>query len=74
MESNELCIGFQGGLKAVVWTDTWQVAIMFCSVFSFAIVGTVSAGGFGNVFSKAREGNRLVFWEYVFFYHTYFDS
>ncbi|KAJ8917444.1 hypothetical protein NQ315_005491, partial [Exocentrus adspersus] len=34
-----------GGLKAVVWTDSWQVIAMFVSVIVVLILGTVTIGG-----------------------------
>lgn len=54
---------FQGGIKAVVHTDVWQVIVMYISVLVVVIVGTVSIGGPTVVFDIAARGDRLVFAE-----------
>lgn len=51
----------QGGLKAVVWTDTWQIVVMFISVIVIITLGTVNIGGYGYVWSKSYEGGRINF-------------
>ncbi|KAK3913243.1 Sodium-coupled monocarboxylate transporter 2 [Frankliniella fusca] len=48
-----------GGLKAVVWTDAIQMCIFCLSLVVIFVLGTVSAGGFGAVFTAAHEGGRL---------------
>lgn len=50
----------KGGIKAVVFTDAFQVTIMVISVMTIVIIGAVYEGGLGNVFRKADEGGRLV--------------
>ncbi|XP_065354579.1 sodium-coupled monocarboxylate transporter 2-like [Calliphora vicina] len=48
-----------GGIKAVVWTDVVQAAIMVVSVVLVAVLGANKVGGFGEVFRIANEGGRL---------------
>ncbi|KAL6087730.1 hypothetical protein STEG23_027140 [Scotinomys teguina] len=46
-----------GGLKAVVWTDAFQMVVMIVG-FSVLIQGSNHAGGFHNVL-EARNGSRM---------------
>ncbi|XP_034256929.1 sodium-coupled monocarboxylate transporter 1-like isoform X2 [Thrips palmi] len=48
-----------GGLRAVVWTDTLQTALMVLGVLAVLILGTVSVGGVGVVFRRAAATDRL---------------
>lgn len=43
----------------MVHTDAWQVIVMFISVVVCTGMGTYIIGGYGNVFSRASEGERL---------------
>lgn len=54
---------FQGGIKAVVWTDTLQMFLMLFGVFYIAIAGTMKAGGIKSVYEKNLETDRLEFFE-----------
>ncbi|XP_065351696.1 sodium-coupled monocarboxylate transporter 1 [Cloeon dipterum] len=48
-----------GGLRAVVWTDTLQIILMFASVLVVVSLGTVYIGGFSEVWGRCQEGQRL---------------
>ncbi|XP_065294724.1 sodium-coupled monocarboxylate transporter 1-like [Dermacentor albipictus] len=48
-----------GGMKAVVWTDVFQIGLMFGSMITVVIRGTIDLGGLGYVFDRASEGGRL---------------
>ncbi|XP_025829264.1 sodium-coupled monocarboxylate transporter 1-like [Agrilus planipennis] len=50
-----------GGIKAVIWTDTWQIVIMFISVVVIVILGTVTIGGVTVVWNRSVEGGRISF-------------
>ncbi|KAL0882297.1 hypothetical protein ABMA27_000817 [Loxostege sticticalis] len=50
-----------GGMKAVLFTDLLQSALMFGAVFSIVVFSSVQLGGFEQIFVKAREGGRLNF-------------
>ena len=52
-----------GGLKAVIWTDTLQILIMFVGQMLLIALGMYdeAVGGPGEMFERAREGNRLDF-------------
>lgn len=56
-------LNFQGGIKAVVHTDAWQVIVMFISVVVVVFLGTTVVGGFGKVFERATEGGRVTFFK-----------
>lgn len=48
-----------GGIKAVVWTDVFQVLIMFAAMFVVVFKGATDVGGWDFVFRVNREGERL---------------
>ncbi|XP_038664248.1 sodium-coupled monocarboxylate transporter 2 [Scyliorhinus canicula] len=48
-----------GGLKAVVWTDAFQLIVMVLGFFIVLIQGTISLGGSKKVMTIAAEGDRL---------------
>ncbi|VDP27635.1 unnamed protein product [Soboliphyme baturini] len=49
-----------GGFKAVVWTSTFQMAIIFVG-FMFVIVdGVIKQGGWQSILSAAQTGNRFI--------------
>lgn len=48
-----------GGLKAVVWTDAFQMVVMIVGFLTVLIQGSNHVGGFNNVLEKAGNGSRL---------------
>ncbi|KAF0314469.1 Sodium-coupled monocarboxylate transporter 2 [Amphibalanus amphitrite] len=52
---------YEGGMKAVLWTDTIQMIIMFGAMLAIIIKGSLDVGGFGSVWHAADEGERLEF-------------
>lgn len=48
-----------GGLKAVVWTDAFQMVVMIVGFLTVLIQGSNRVGGFDNVLEQARNGSRL---------------
>ncbi|KAG8125871.1 hypothetical protein E2320_021052 [Naja naja] len=48
-----------GGLKAVVWTDAFQLIVMLIGFLTVLVQGTFKAGGFRNVWENAQNGSRL---------------
>ena len=52
---------FQGGLKAVLWTDTFQVGMMFAGLFAVVIKGTSEAGSLSVAWENFKESGRIVF-------------
>ncbi|XP_013881772.1 solute carrier family 5 member 6 isoform X2 [Austrofundulus limnaeus] len=48
-----------GGLKAVIWTDVFQTAVMFAGQLAVIVVGVQRAGGVSEVWRKVLEGNRI---------------
>jgi Na+/proline symporter len=47
----------------VIWTDTFQVLMMFGGMVAVVAKGTVDAGGFANTWQKAEESNRIEFFK-----------
>ncbi|XP_055929194.1 sodium-coupled monocarboxylate transporter 2-like isoform X1 [Argiope bruennichi] len=47
-----------GGIKAVIWTDVFQIIIIFGALITVIIKGTMDAGGIGEVWSKAQNSQR----------------
>ncbi|RZC41085.1 SSF domain containing protein [Asbolus verrucosus] len=69
-----ICIFYTtiGGLKAVVWADTLQFIITLASRFTIFVIGTVSAGGFGNIWEISKQGERIEFFKCDLFYDQFF--
>ncbi|XP_077515823.1 sodium-coupled monocarboxylate transporter 1-like [Amblyomma americanum] len=53
-----------GGMKAVIWTDVFQVCLMFGSMLMIAIRGAYDIGGMKVVFNRAYEGDRVEFFNF----------
>nr|AKN21418.1 slc5a-3 [Schmidtea mediterranea] len=48
-----------GGLKAVVWTDVFQLVMMFSGMLAIIIKGTVDSGGLNSIMKTASSHERL---------------
>ncbi|XP_062852671.1 sodium-coupled monocarboxylate transporter 1 [Trichomycterus rosablanca] len=48
-----------GGLKAVIWTDVFQMVIMLAGFLSVIIRGSVLQGGIGKIWEDNQKGGRL---------------
>ncbi|KAM9777460.1 solute carrier family 5 member 6 [Neosynchiropus ocellatus] len=48
-----------GGLKAVIWTDVFQTAVMFAGQLAVIVVGVQQAGGVRAVWNKVLDGDRI---------------
>ena len=53
----------QGGLKAVVWTDVFQSAVMVGGLITVAVIGSVEVGGLSKVWEINQRFNRTTFFE-----------
>lgn len=53
-----------GGLKAVVWTDVFQVGIMVAGFSSVIIRAVVVQGGISRILNDSYHGGRLNFWDF----------
>jgi sodium-coupled monocarboxylate transporter 8/12 len=62
-----VCIFYSalGGLKAVLWTDAFQAMIMLASLTAIAAKGVSDLGGFGIVWERAKEHDRIDVLKYV---------
>jgi Na+/proline symporter len=56
---------FQGGLKAVVWTDTLQQIVMMGSSIVVMILGILAVGGLDVMWQRNIDGDRIEFFKYV---------
>ena len=52
---------FQGGMKAVLWTDTFQVGMMMIGILTVLIRGSIEVGGFQKAWDIAYDSGRIVF-------------
>ncbi|KAI4897167.1 hypothetical protein NFI96_015216 [Prochilodus magdalenae] len=55
-----------GGMKAVVWTDVFQVMVMLSGFIAIFIHGTVLVGGVSEVLHIAVNGSRINFNDFGF--------
>ncbi|GAB0088514.1 hypothetical protein DMENIID0001_029610 [Sergentomyia squamirostris] len=61
-----LCVTYTafGGIKAVVWTDVFQITLTLISTVIVMLVGVNQSGGLENVWKTADRGKRLVFFNF----------
>ncbi|XP_061681329.1 sodium/iodide cotransporter [Syngnathoides biaculeatus] len=55
-----------GGIKAVIWTDVFQIVVMFSGFMAIFIHGTVLVGGPAAVLEIATNGSRINFNDFNF--------
>ncbi|KAI8519106.1 Sodium-coupled monocarboxylate transporter 1 [Branchiostoma belcheri] len=53
-----------GGMKAVLWTDTFQVCVMVAGFLAVIIQGCSQLGGISQVWQTNYEGGRLEFFNF----------
>lgn len=53
-----------GGLKAVIWTDAFQIIIMVAGFIAVIIRGVVVQGGIQTIINDTYHGGRLNFWDF----------
>jgi Na+/proline symporter len=56
-------IYLQGGIKAVMWTDTFQTIVMFGSFLAVIIKGNNDIGGARRVWDTSYQKNRIEFFK-----------
>ncbi|ERL91853.1 hypothetical protein D910_09178 [Dendroctonus ponderosae] len=56
-----ICIFYtsMGGIRAVVWTDVIQIAIMTGAIILVSVKGTLDIGGIANVIERNLESGRI---------------
>ena len=54
---------FSFDVSAVIWTDTFQVFVMFAGLLTIIIKGSIQVGGIDVVWARAVEGERIDFFE-----------
>ncbi|XP_033746511.1 sodium-dependent multivitamin transporter-like [Pecten maximus] len=50
---------YEGGIKAVVWSNVFQFLVVFVGIFSIIIQCTIEVGSVQSVFDMAYDGMRL---------------
>ncbi|XP_050034616.1 sodium-coupled monocarboxylate transporter 1-like isoform X1 [Dermacentor andersoni] len=50
-----------GGMKAVVWTDTFQMTVMVLGLTTVVVLGVIKVGSLEKVWTTAEEGGRIQF-------------
>lgn len=65
---------FQGGIRAVIWTDFLQGAVMVGSCLLVVYKGTADVGGIGVVWERGIQGNRIELPEQVDFLGTIYKG
>lgn len=50
-------------MKAVMWTDTFQVVMMFAGLIAILVKGSIDHGGFGNIWSYLYDSQRVEFFK-----------
>jgi Na+/proline symporter len=50
-------------MSAVIWTDTFQVFVIFAGLLSVIIKGLIRLGGFGPMWSLVEQGDRVEFFK-----------
>lgn len=68
MNRHEYNINFnpQGGLKAVIMTDTFQAAVLLGSILLILFLGEQAVGGTEIIWSNNWKSDRLELFKYVF--------
>lgn len=56
-----LQLSSQGGIQAVVYTDTFQAIVMIFALIIVVAMGFVEVGGFTNVWQLVKDGMRAQF-------------
>jgi Na+(H+)/acetate symporter ActP len=60
-----VALRLQGGLKAVVWTDTLQQIVMMGSSIIVIGLGIIAVGGLDVMWQRSMDGDRIEFFKYV---------
>ena len=50
---------FQGGIKAVVWTDAIQMITIYGGIIALLVFGTLEVGGLNEVYRLSDEADRI---------------
>ncbi|XP_067672712.1 sodium-coupled monocarboxylate transporter 1-like [Haliotis asinina] len=53
-----------GGMKAVVWTDSFQAVVIIAGLLAVLIQGSINLGGFGNAWEIAANRSRINFHDF----------
>ncbi|KAL7643252.1 UNVERIFIED_CONTAM: hypothetical protein RMT77_006543 [Armadillidium vulgare] len=66
-----------GGIKAIIWTDVFQISVMIIGLISVLTVGASLNGGIINTFYTASKGGRLEMFDMnpsPFVRHTFINT
>ena len=54
---------FQGGIKAVIWTDTFQIMVITGGLLTLLIKGVLEVGSVDLVIERVKEGQRMPYFK-----------
>ena len=52
-------------MKAVLWTDVFQICMMFAGLIAILVRGSMDFDGFSNIWKIVDEGERIEFFKWV---------
>ncbi len=67
---------FQGGMKAVIWTDVFMFVVIQITIILVLTMGSIESGGMSRVWQINKDAGRLDIFRCVLFlicYNTLFD-
>ena len=50
-------------MKAVMWTDSFQIVLMFAGLIAVLVQGSVDQRGFANIWNYMEQGQRVRFFK-----------
>ncbi|ESO84103.1 hypothetical protein LOTGIDRAFT_108194 [Lottia gigantea] len=53
-----------GGMKAVIWTDTFQAVTIIAGLLAILIQGATVSGGFAEAWRKAEDRGRVLYYDF----------
>ena len=60
-QHNYISCTLQGGLKAVVVTDAFQMIVIYAGIIALIVFGSSAVGGINQLWAIAKEHERLTF-------------
>ncbi|XP_014284646.1 sodium-coupled monocarboxylate transporter 2 [Halyomorpha halys] len=55
-----------GGMRGVVWIDSFQIVVLFVAMFAVLLKGTIDIGGVSVIWERSKEFNRTNFFNFSF--------
>ena len=64
---------FQGGMKAVIWTDVFMFVVIEATIILVLTMGSIEAGGISRVWQINKDAGRLDVLRFFYFF-LYFNA